>query len=118
MKAEHIGSARSGLGEWLVQRLSAVYMAGFALYFVLRFGIAPARDHAAWIEWFGSGAVRISVGLFFLSAFVHAWIGLRSVCLDYLRPAGLRLAVTSVSAGALLALAFWTAEILLRGGAS
>jgi len=107
------GSARAGLGEWLVQRASSVYLAGFLAYLALRLAFEPFADHAAFRTWFAQGPVRIAWGLFFLSLLAHAWVGLRSVYMDYLHPAGLRTAVIFLTAFGLLALALWATQILL-----
>ena len=113
MKLRHQGSAHRGLGEWLVQRLSSLYLAGFLLWLVLVLGFSPPADYVAWKAWFGGGAVRLAFALFFLGVLVHAWVGLRSVFLDYLKPFRLRVAAQFLTASGLLALAFWAAQILL-----
>jgi succinate dehydrogenase / fumarate reductase, membrane anchor subunit len=107
------GSARSGFGEWLLQRLSALYLGGFTLWLVLWLGLMPPADHAAWKAWLAGGAVRLAFALFFLSALVHAWVGMRSVFLDYLKPAWLRFLAQLLTGVGLLACAFWAAQILL-----
>ena len=113
MNLRHQGSAHRGLGEWLIQRLSALYLAGFLLWLVLVLGFSPIADYVAWKTWFGGGVVRLAFALFFLGVLVHSWVGLRSVFLDYLKPLWLRLVVQLLTASGLLALAFWAAQILL-----
>jgi succinate dehydrogenase / fumarate reductase membrane anchor subunit len=44
---------------------------------------------------------------------VHAWIGMRSVFLDYLKPLWLRILMHLLTAVFLTALALWSAHILL-----
>lgn len=107
------GSAHRGLGEWLLQRLSAVYLGGFTLWLVLRLSIAAPSDFAAWKAWISTGGVRLAFALFFLSVLVHAWVGMRSVFLDYLKPLWVRSVTQLLLAFGLLALAFWAAQILL-----
>jgi succinate dehydrogenase / fumarate reductase membrane anchor subunit len=51
--------------------------------------------------------------IFILSILVHAWIGMRSIYLDYLHPLWLRFSVSLFTALGLLALGLWTARILL-----
>jgi len=109
----HSGSARRGLGEWLVQRVSALYLAGFTFWLVLRLGSGWPAGYAAWKTWLGGGSVRLAFGLFFLSVALHAWVGMRSVFLDYLKPAWLRFTLQVATAAGLLALLLWAAEILL-----
>lgn len=113
MTKQNQGSAHWGLSEWLVQRLSALYLAGFIVWLVLRLSISPLPDYFAWKLWFSGGAVRLAFALFILSLLVHAWVGMRSVFLDYLHPVWLRFAAQLLTALSLLALAFWAAQILL-----
>lgn len=107
------GSARRGLGEWLFQRLTALYLAGFAVWLLVRLMLSPLPDYMAWKLWFAGGGVRLAFALFMLSVLVHAWLGMRSVFLDYLHPLWLRFSAQAVLALGLLALAFWAAQILL-----
>jgi succinate dehydrogenase / fumarate reductase membrane anchor subunit len=107
------GSARGGLGEWLVQRLSAVYLAGFALWLGVCLARTPVFDYTAWKAWMSGGAVRVAFALCLLSLLLHAWVGMRSVFLDYLKPLWLRFLAQSVTAATLIACAFWGAHILM-----
>lgn len=107
------GSARRGLGEWLVQRVTALYLAGFVIYAVVQFALYPIPDHAAWRTYFASGGVRLGWALLFLSLLLHAWVGLRSIYMDYLHPLWLRFAVTVATAALLLALGLWAGRLFL-----
>lgn len=116
MNPRHGGSARLGLGEWLVQRLSALYLGGFTLWLALRLGFAPLTEYAAWKAWFAHGGVRLAFALAFLSVLAHAWVGMRSVFLDYLKPLWLRALAQLLLVFGLLVLGFWAAQILLIEG--
>lgn len=76
---------------------------------------SPRPDYAQWQAWLSGSWVRIALVLFFLSALIHAWIGLRSVYMDYLKPAWLRVSVLSLTLLALLAQGVWVGDILLWG---
>ena len=116
MTARSTGSAGSGLGEWLLQRVSALYIGAFALYLLFRFIAAPVSDYVAWKLWFAAGGVRISFALFVASVLVHSWIGMRSVFIDYVRPRWMRFIVLLFTATGLLLIAVWTVDILIQGG--
>lgn len=113
MKIRSSGSAHRGLGEWLLQRLSSLYLAGFAVWIVIRLTVLAPTDYLAWKAWMANGGVRFAFALFFLSVLVHAWVGMRSVILDYLKPLWVRFIVQLFLAFGLLVLAFWAAQILL-----
>ena len=116
MRAKAGAAAHRGTTEWLVQRISSLYLAGFVVAVALYFSLSPAPDYAAWRTWFGSGPIRIAWALFFASLLAHAWVGLRSVYMDYLHPLWLRFTATALTAFALLALGLWAAEILWLAG--
>lgn len=110
-------SSHSGLGEWVWQRLSAVYLGLFVFYVTLRFWFWPVADFAAWQAWFTLPVVRIAWLLAFASLLIHAWIGIRSVFLDYLQSFRLRFMVSTLFALGLIACGFWVVDILYgRGG--
>lgn len=111
------GSAHRGLGEWLVQRVTALYLAGFTFYLVVYFTMHPIPDHAAWLAYFAAGPARLAWWLAVVSTLMHAWIGLRSIYMDYLRPFWLRFGVMMLTALGLLALGTWATEILLQAAA-
>lgn len=109
-------STRSGFVEWLLQRLSALYVAGFAVYAVIALTVSPPADYQAWRAWFGAGPVRLGWALFVVLLLIHSWIGMRSVFIDYLHPLWLRLSALVLTATGLLALGIWAGEIFLRVG--
>ena len=109
------GSAHRGLGEWLAQRLTALYMGGMGVAAVIYLLLVPAPDYPQWKLWLANIPVRIGVSLFFISALVHAWVGLRNIYMDYLRSLWLRITITAVTLIGLLALGLWTGHILLWG---
>lgn len=116
LSPRHLGASHRGLGEWLAQRLTAVYMAGFGLLLLARLAWAPPADPGGWRDWFGAAPMRVAMVLFWWTALGHAWIGLRSVYLDYLKPLWLRLLAEALTLLGLAALALWA--LFLAWGAA
>lgn len=114
-RARSLGSAHRGLMEWLVQRVTSIYLGGFAVYILVYLVLHPVKNFASWSTYFAGGAVRLAWGLFFVSLLLHAWTGLRSIYLDYLKPDWVRISVTIATAIAMTALGLWAAHILIRG---
>ncbi len=102
----------SGLRAWLLQRVSAVYMLGFLVVVLLHFVVDPPRSYEAWRGWVARPEVGVAILVFFAALIVHAWVGLRDVILDYVRPAALRATALSLLSFALVALGAWVAGIL------
>jgi succinate dehydrogenase / fumarate reductase membrane anchor subunit len=77
---------RSGLADFLVQRVSAVVMGLYTFCVLGFFYVTPDVDHMALRGYFGSFAMQTFSTLTILSTAAHAWIGLWTVGTDYIRP--------------------------------
>lgn len=106
--------AHYGLRDWIAQRVTAVFMAIYVVYFALRALMLPEMSHAAWSGMFAGGFMGFLTFLFFISLFYHAWIGMRDLFMDYIKPTGLRLALHMVVLFLLVGYAGWVAQILWR----
>ncbi|MFV1996839.1 MAG: succinate dehydrogenase, hydrophobic membrane anchor protein [Acidiferrobacterales bacterium] len=117
MRMRVSSSSHAGLSEWLLQRMSAIYLGLFVIYISIRLILWPINDFDDWRSWLGSSMARVAWLLAFASTLVHAWIGIRSVFLDYLKPFPLRFIVSMIFAAGLIASGFWVIDILYgRGG--
>ena len=106
--------AHYGWRDWLVQRVTAVAM---ALYIVLILGLLlwfGGLDFAAWNAIFRNEAFRIATFVFMVSLFWHAWVGVRNILMDYVKPTGIRLALEVLTVLALAYYAVWAMQILWR----
>lgn len=102
-----------GMRAWLLQRLSAVYLALWLLTAGAIWLWHGAWDYAGWRALLGHPVVNISLALFFLSILIHAWVGMRDVLVDYVPRMGLRFVILIGMAAYLLAMGIWAALILL-----
>jgi succinate dehydrogenase / fumarate reductase membrane anchor subunit len=102
----------TGLRAWLVQRLSALFMLGFLVFLLMHFLFDPPRSYLAWHDWVRSRGVSLSALIFFAALLLHAWVGLRDVVLDYVRPAAARVAVFALLSLVLTAQGLWVARML------
>ena len=65
-----------------------------AVYSALLLGIAlwnGGLGYATWTAIFASNAFRVATFLFMASLLWHAWVGVRDILMDYVKPAGVRL---------------------------
>jgi len=97
----------TGLRAWLVQRATAVYLLGFIGYFIAHFLLAPPTDDVAWRAYVAQGYVKLLIVVAFVALLLHAWIGLRDVMLDYVKPLAVRVVALPLVAGALIAIGLW-----------
>lgn len=107
--------AHYGFRDWLAQRVTAVVMAVYAVVFLLAYAAAGPQDYPSWKAFFSQGWLRFATLLFFLSLAYHAWIGMRDVLMDYVKPVWLRLALEVVVILALVGYGGWALQILWRG---
>ena len=114
MVSRTVSGARYGVRDWLVQRVSALYMALYTL-FMLALLLNQPLSFSRWQDLFQSSPMRYATLLFALSLFWHAWIGVRDICMDYLRNTGIRLLAEALSILALVAYSGWTIHILWGG---
>ena len=75
---------RSGLADFVLQRVSAVVLAAYGLC-VIGFFISQPVTHAALTRFFGGLPMRAFTTLALAALAVHAWIGMWTVGTDYVR---------------------------------
>ncbi len=81
---------RSGLSDWLVQRVSAVILGIYILFMVAYLLLNPDIEFAQWQALFNNTSMRIFSLMALLSLGAHCWIGLWSISTDYLKHFALR----------------------------
>ncbi|WP_439100558.1 succinate dehydrogenase, hydrophobic membrane anchor protein [Congregibacter sp.] len=74
--------SRSGLSDWLVQRVTAVILLAFFLFVGAK--LAVGISYAEWSALFAQTWMKIFTMLAMLSLAAHAWIGMWGVFTDYL----------------------------------
>ncbi len=104
--------AHYGLRDWLVQRVTAAVMAVYVLLFVLVLAAGVPTNYTAWTALFSGQAMKLATFLFFVSLFLHAWVGMRDILMDYAKPVSVRLALEVVVALLLVAWGGWAIQIL------
>jgi succinate dehydrogenase / fumarate reductase membrane anchor subunit len=101
------GSARDGLREWRLQRLTAIALIPLSLYFVASILSLATSDRITAVDWLSSPVPALLVILVVLAGITHALIGVRSVILDYVHTRARLLAAE---------LLFRAAAVILAGG--
>jgi len=104
-RVRHLGSARAGLQEWRLQRMTALALIPLGLYFaasMLRLATADQMTAAAWLA---SPMPALLTILFVLASLAHAVVGLRSVLVDYVHTRAWLVAAVLLVRGAAVMLA-------------
>ena len=89
--------------------------AALTLYTLLVFGLVlwhGGLDYAVWKSLFAGNAFRLATFLFIMALLFHAWVGVRNIAMDYIKPVAARLVVQVAVICALVAYAGWTIQVL------
>lgn len=103
---------RSGLRDWLVQRVSAIIL---TLYIIFLLGFIvwhQPLDYVTWHQLFSSNWVRILSLLSVFSLLLHVWVGIWTIATDYLKCAYIRMPFLLVVMLVLFACSVWSILIL------
>ena len=76
---------RSGLSDFVVQRLSAAVLTLYVLWVAGFFLAHPQMDHATLKAFFASPGMLLFNTLMVISTAAHAWIGMWTIGTDYIR---------------------------------
>ena len=87
---------RSGLYDWLVQRISAVVLLLYILFLLGRFLMSPDLQYSDWQALFSHTWMRVFSLASLLALCAHAWIGMWTIATDYLTETMLGRAATTI----------------------
>jgi succinate dehydrogenase / fumarate reductase membrane anchor subunit len=85
-----LGSAKSGVHHWWLQRLTSIALVPLAIWFAVSLLCLPAFDHLTITAWMSQGLSALLLILFVLSASWHSRLGVQVVIEDYVHGAGTR----------------------------
>jgi succinate dehydrogenase / fumarate reductase membrane anchor subunit len=106
----------AGLRTWLLQRLSATYIALFLIAFSVKvigeWGGEPVT-YEVWRTWASHPVINVALILFIFALLLHAWVGIRDVIMDYVKSVPLRY-IFLISFGlSFISMALWTLRTLM-----
>ena len=104
--------AHYGVRDWLLQRLTAIVMAGYTVFVIFAMLLHRPLNYPAWKQVFSEMWFQVGTMLFVASLLYHAWVGMRDIVMDYVKATGLRLALQSAIGLTLLSYLIWSASIL------
>ena len=88
--------SRSGLYDWMAQRVSAVVLALYTLFLLGYLVFNPGLGYEEWRELFSQNWMRIFSLLTLVALSAHAWVGMWTISTDYLTPMSLGKWATTV----------------------
>ncbi len=109
-----VTGAHYGLRDWLAQRITAGVMAVYTVIILVVLLFGQPINYGVWSDLFTQGWMRVATLLFAVSLSWHAWIGVRDILMDYIKPTGLRLALEVVVLLTIAGYLAWAIQILWR----
>ena len=106
--------AHYGLRDWLSQRVTAVLMALFTVVLLAQVLFGGPLGYERWAGIFSQQWMKFLTFTVIVALLVHAWVGVRDIWMDYIKPVGLRLALQVFSIVWLVGCAGWAIQVLWR----
>jgi len=107
--------AHYGLRDWLAQRVTAVLMALFTLVVLAQ--VIFSKGPIGYDKWAGIFSAQWMKALTFsviVALLYHAWVGIRDIWMDYIKPVSVRLSLQVFSIVWLVSCAGWAIQVLWR----
>ena len=107
--------AHYGLRDWLAQRVTAALMALFTVLLLAQviFSKGPI-GYDKWAGIFSSQWMKVLTFTVIIALLYHAWVGMRDIWMDYIKPVGVRLGLQVFTMVWLVACAGWGIQVLWR----
>ena len=106
--------ASYGLRDWLVQRVTGVLMALFTIVLLAQVLMPGEIGYDKWSGIFAQQWMKFLTFTVIVSLLYHAWVGVRDIWMDYIKPVGLRLALQVFTLVWLVGCAGWAVQVLWR----
>ena len=109
-----VTGAHYGLRDWLAQRITAVLMALFTVVLLVRFIGGGPLGYDKWAGIFSHQWMKTLTFVVIVAMLYHAWVGIRDIWMDYVKPVGVRLGLQVFSIVWLVGCAGWAIQVLWR----
>jgi len=111
--------AHYGTGEFIAQRVTAIILAVYTLVLLIGILTMSGFTYEGWKNLFTFTVLFMPLGqilatLAMISLAWHAWIGVRDIWMDYIKPVGTRLTLQVFSIIWLVGCAGWSIQVLWR----
>jgi succinate dehydrogenase / fumarate reductase, membrane anchor subunit len=109
-----VTGAHYGMRDWLSQRVTAVLMALYTLVLLAQVLFGGPLGYERWAGIFSAQWMKLFTLVVFIGLGWHAWVGMRDVWMDYVKPVGLRLVLQVATIVWLVGCIGWAVQVLWR----
>ncbi len=106
--------AHYGMRDWLSQRITAVLMALFTVVLLAQLLFGGPLGYDRWAGIFAAQWMKVLTLVVFISIGWHAWVGMRDIWMDYVKPVALRLTLQVATIVWLVGCMGWAVQVLWR----
>lgn len=106
--------AHYGLRDWLAQRMTAVVIGVYTIVLVVMAMLSQEPGYEGWARIFVPTWMKVFTMLALLALIYHAWVGVRDIWMDYVKPVGVRLALQIFTILWLMGCGVWAIDVLWR----
>jgi succinate dehydrogenase / fumarate reductase membrane anchor subunit len=106
--------AHYGMRDWLSQRVTAVLMALFTVVLLVQLLLPGPLGYDRWAGIFAAQWMKVLTFVVIVSLSWHAWVGVRDIWMDYVKPVGVRLALQVFTIVWLVGCSGWAVQVLWR----
>jgi succinate dehydrogenase / fumarate reductase, membrane anchor subunit len=106
--------AHYGLRDWLIQRATAIVLAIYLIVLAVLMVRARPLDYDSWAGIFVPLGMKTATLIAFVALAYHAWIGMRDIWMDYVRPTAIRIVLEVGTILWLAACLVWAVQILWK----
>jgi succinate dehydrogenase / fumarate reductase membrane anchor subunit len=106
--------AHYGMRDWLSQRVTAVIMAVFTVALLVQLLLPGELGYDRWAGIFSAQWMKVLTFITIVALAWHAWVGVRDIWMDYVKPVGLRLTLQVFTIAWLVGCAGWAVQVLWR----
>ncbi len=109
-----VTGASYGLRDWMAQRVTALLMALFTIVLIIQVLVGEPVSYDKWAGIFSQQWMKFLTFVVILSILYHAWVGVRDIFMDYIKPVGIRLGLHVFAIVWLVGCAGWAIQVLWR----
>jgi len=109
-----VTGAHYGLKDWLAQRVTAVILLIYTVVLLGTVLFTAELSYGVWAVLFSQAWMKVATLLAVVALIWHAWVGVRDIYMDYIKPTGVRLFLQVATVLALVGYALWAVIILWR----
>jgi succinate dehydrogenase / fumarate reductase, membrane anchor subunit len=106
--------AHYGMRDWLSQRVTAVLMALFTIVLLAQMLFGGPLGYDRWAAIFSSQWMKVLSFVVFIALGWHAWVGVRDILMDYVKPVAVRLVLQVATMVWLVGCMGWAVQVLWR----